>query len=287
MNRSVLKRLRELQRNSTVPASKFSVSVQRSLTPLFDAGVLSKEASRGGAIIRLKIPDAVEPFILNNFPSEGNSQLVAESNRARSILASRDSKKGDASQTPFVVMRGFGNCVLHHANSTYDAASLTDLAGVCAIKVDSNRFWSFEGSVALVENLEVFWNIERVIDVDLAIYLAGRISNKILDWFASNEMRKAKFIHLGDYDPVGLDEFLRMYGACGERVSLYIPDNIDYLFATFGNRDLIREKKKNQALLGKLRSTNNKDVLTILALIEKHGCGVEHEILLAYSNARM
>ncbi|MDQ6968063.1 MAG: hypothetical protein Q9M14_05200 [Mariprofundaceae bacterium] len=284
MNTSVLKRLRELQNNITVPASKFSTPILRSLAPLFDTGVLSKEAYRGGAIIRLNIPEVVEDFILNNFPSEGNSHLIAESNRAQSILVSRDSKKGDSSQTPFVVMRGFGNCMLHHANRTFDAAFLTDLSGVCAIKVDRDNFWSFEGSVALVENLEVFWDIEKIMDVDLAIYLAGRISNKIIDWFASNDMKKARLIHLGDYDPVGLDEFLRIYGACGERVELYIPENIEYLFSSFGNAPLIRDKRKNQELLSKLRLTNNKDVLSILRLIDKYGCIVEHEILLACSS---
>jgi len=45
--------------------------------------------------------------------------------------------------------------------------------------------------------------------------------------------------------------------------------------------DAGQEKKKNQMLLGKLRSTNHQDVITILPLIDKYGCVVEHEILLA------
>jgi len=118
-------------------------------------------------------------------------------------------------------------------------------------------------------------------DVDLAIYLAGRISNKIIAWFSSDAMQKAKFIHVGDYDPVGLDEFLRIYKTCGDSVKLYVPENIEFLLSTYGNIHLIRDKKKNQALLGKLRSTDNKDVLKILPLIEKYGCVLEHEILLA------
>ena len=282
MNPSVLNRLRELQEHMTVPASKFSASVRRSLAPLFETEVLTQEAYRGGKIIRLNNPDIVEDFIVNNFPCEGEIKLSAASNRAQSILASRDSKKGDSSQIAFVMMRGFDCCTLHHENRTFDAAALTELSGVCAIKVEENSYWSFEGNVALVENLEVFWNVEKIIDVDLAIYLAGRVSNKIRDWFASHEMEKAKFIHLGDYDPVGLDEFLRLYETCGDCIELYIPENIEYLFSTFGNASLIRHKLKNQALLGKLRSSSHKGVLSILSLIEKYGCVVEHEILLAH-----
>jgi len=285
MNPSVLNRLRELKVHTTAPASKFSASVRRSLAPLFETEVLTQEAYSGGQIIRLNNPDIVEDFIVNNFPSEGEVKLSATSNRAQSILVSRDSKKGDSSQTPFVIMRGFRNSSLHLAGKRFDAAALTKLSGVCAIKVDKNNFWSFEGSVALVENLEVFWNIEQIIDVDLAIYLAGRISNEIIDWFSSDAMKTAHFIHFGDYDPVGLDEFLRIHNVCGERVALHIPEDIEFLFLSYGNTHLIREKKRNQAILNKLRSSNNESVLSILSLIEKYGCIVEHEILLADSSA--
>jgi len=281
MNISVLQRLRELQEKTTIPGSKFSKSIQHSLAPLFETGVLSKEAYKGGYIIRLNAPEAIEKFILRNFPSEGSRHFSAETNRAQSILISRDSKKGNTPQTPFVVMRGFNNCTLRRKDSEFDAASLTLCYGVCAMKVDKDNLWSFEGSVALVENLEVFWNIEKIMDVDLAIYLAGRISNKIIAWFSSDAMQKAKLIHVGDYDPVGLDEFLRIYKTCGDRVKLYIPENIEYLFSTYGNIHLIRDMRKNQELLGKLRRSNNKEVLGILPLIEKYGCVVEQEILLA------
>jgi len=285
MNISILKLLRDLQENLTSPGSKFSASTLRALASLFDTGVLAWEPAKRGRVVRLIVPVAINEFIISNFPSEGQSGLLADSNRARSILQSKDSKKGNTSQIPFAVMRGFGNCILHQGNGLLDAAALTRLYGVCALKVDRDSLWSFEGSVALVENLEVFWDIEKILDVDLAIYLSGRISNQIIEWLASNQMAKAKLIHVGDYDPVGLDEFLRVHSACGDRVKLFIPENIKYLFSTFGNPSLIREKPSNQKVLSKLRSTNNRDVLTVLPLIEEYGCVVEQEILLAYRNA--
>jgi len=273
--------LRELQDKGVVPASRFSASTQRLLTPLFTTGVLSKEGSRGGYVIRLNTPDAVDAFISRYFPSEGEHPLCAKTNRAQSILKHRDSKKGNTSQTPFVVMRGFNECRLCQHDRTMNAAALTQRYGVCALKVDKEHLWSFDGTIALVENLEVFWHIEHVMDVDLAIYLAGRIANKIIAWFSSTAMRQAKFIHVGDYDPVGLAEFLRVYKACGDRVKLYVPKNIAYLFSMYGNQDLIRNKPKNQELLSQLKRSAHGDVLAILPLIERYGCVVEQEILLA------
>jgi len=281
MNKTVLNRLRELREKGVVPASRFSASTRHVLEPLFATGVLSKEASRGGYVIRLNANDAIDAFISRNFPSEGTHRLVAETNRAQSILVHRDSKKGNTSQTAFVVMRGFSECRLYQHDRTMNAASLTRRYGACALKVDKEHLWSFDGIIALVENLEVFWHIEHVMDVDLAIYLAGRISNKIITWFSSNAMQKAKLIHVGDYDPVGLAEFLRVYKACGDRVTLYAPENMAYLFSTYGNQSLLRDKPKNQELLRKLKHSGHKDVLAILPLIERYGCVVEQEILLA------
>ncbi len=279
MRKAVLYRLRELQENATVPSSRFSPPVLDDLAPLFETGVLSWEAAKKGRLVRLIVPEAVEEFINRNFPGETNT-FHATTNRAQSILETRDSKLGDTSQTQFVVMRGFGSSVLQQAGNTLNAAALTNSYGVCSLKIDRDSLWSFEGAVALIENLEVFWNIEKIMDIDLAIYLGGRTSKQIIEWLASKQMSKANLIHVGDYDPVGLDEFLRFYQVCGDRVQVFLPRDLENLFSKFGNASLIRDKASNQSLLNKLRSSDNKDVQMVIGLIEKYGCVLEHEILL-------
>jgi hypothetical protein len=60
-----------------------------------------------------------------------------------------------------VLLRGFGDCVLHADEEVLAVAHLTELAGVASLRLD-DREWSYAGTLAIVENLEVFWNFEKL-----------------------------------------------------------------------------------------------------------------------------
>jgi hypothetical protein len=86
---------------------------------------------------------------------------------------------------------------------------------------------TFEGRVALVENLECFLRMEAIIpDVPLVINSAGRISDRLIACLARSHFEAPPLLHLPDYDPVGLGDYLRLREALAGRVSLFVPSDI-------------------------------------------------------------
>ena len=85
-------------------------------------------------------------------------------------------------------------------------------------------------------------------------------------------------LHLPDYDPVGLNEFERLRGRLGERVSLHLPADLNQRFARHANRNLL-DKPNSRTILANLRRTSSTDILQVLALIHQHNAGLEQEAL--------
>jgi hypothetical protein len=129
-----------------------------------------------------------------------------------------------------------------------------------------------------VENLETFWHIERIAPfVDLAIYAEGRIGADVLNWLNSSGMTGTRVVHLPDYDPVGMDEYLRIKRACPERTELFRPPFLEELFARYGKAQLLHD---NSAVLARLRKSADSDVHYVVGVMDRFGVGLEQEALL-------
>jgi len=105
-----------------------------------------------------------------------------------------------------------------------------------------------------------------------------RSSGRILNWLSSSAMAQARIIHCGDYDPVGLDEYLRLKTACPERAGLYLPADLDDLFSRYGKGEILLGS--NGAILARLRKIEDQEVRRIVELMDRHGVGLEQEVLL-------
>src|ERR1035441_8809860 len=82
--------------------------------------------------------------------------------------------------------------------------------------------YTLQGACALIENLGVFHSFERLgLEPLLAIWTSDKSSNRFIDWLAANVKNGLRVLHLPDYDPVGLTEFLRHHERLGEAVTLY------------------------------------------------------------------
>ena len=158
------------------------------------------------------------------------------------------------------------------------AAELSAKYGVAAFLLREAPFWGCGGTVAIVENLEPFLCFEKMnVAADAAVHAGGKMSGRMLAWFASAEMSKCSFLHCGDYDPVGIDEYLRLKEACGARVKLHIPANIEDLFKKYGKRELLTD---SEAVLRRLRAAKDPDALRIIEQMNAFNTGLEQEILL-------
>jgi len=112
-----------------------------------------------------------------------------------------------------------------------DLFGLSQSAGVACLLLKEDDYWRIETDIAIVENLEVFLHFEKLHSRQVvALYAGGRLSSRALNWLASNVMSGALLLHCGDYDPVGLDEFLRLYNrvgrgtatACGHGIAQFV-----------------------------------------------------------------
>ncbi len=68
----------------------------------------------------------------------------------------------------------------------------------------------------------------------------------MVDWLSNLTEAGFSLVHLPPYDPVGSAEFERLHASLGNRVSLYLPSNLDVLFARYSNRDLLQKRRAVQ-----------------------------------------
>ncbi len=262
----------------SLAASRLTDRDRTRLQSLFETGVLVMERGGAGKKVVVKNREALDAFVLRNYPSGLQGSSATLSPRSRAVVERRDSKKARETGPLMVLLRGFDNCELRGGGEVLAVADWTELAGVAALCLNG-RQWEFAGVMAIVENLEVFWNFEKLkTGAQLAVYAQGRLSGRILNWLSSPAMAQARIIHCGDYDPVGLDEYLRLKNACPERVGLYLPANLEDLLFRYGKRELLLGS--NGAILARLRKTEDQEVRRIVELMDRHCGGLEQEVLL-------
>jgi hypothetical protein len=275
---ALAEKLRILLLQGALAASRLSRRDRIRLQALFDAEVLHEERAGAGLRIVVKKPTAFQAFAEKTYPAGlygGGEELPF---RARAVAELRDSKKAKGRCPATVLLRGFRGAVLSVDDNFLEVAAWTAQAGVAVVALDRLSHWNFSGVIAVVENLEVFWNIEKVEPkVELALFAEGRLDKRILAWLASTPMQGARIIHFGDYDPVGLDEYLRYKEASPGRIELYRPPNLEELFRKYGKPRLLTD---SAAIMPRLRQTSDPDACSIIQLMDRFGAGLEQEALL-------
>lgn len=269
--------LARLTEHGALPKSACSASLLKLVQPLLDAEVLVEERSGGGRRLAVRDASALRSFCQYKFP---NAPVTAGgSSRLAGVARFRDSKTFASNTPEIVVVRAWSENILLHNSQPAVAAALTGQHGIFSFLLGRGADYSLCGPCALVENPAVFTDFERLgLTVGLIIYGQGRVSNRLLDWLAGMTSPKFTLLHLPDYDPVGLNEFERLRGRLGERVSLHLPADLDQRFARHANRSLL-DKPNSRTILANLRRTSSADILQVLALIHQHNAGLEQEAL--------
>ncbi len=179
------------------------------------------------------------------------------------------------------MIRGFGNASLVSMDSPeeiLEIARFTRKAGLVSVLLTFQPRWSFRGRVSIVENMEFFFNCERVLGgVYMAVFGGDRMSGLVLDWISSSLLEGCSFVHLPDYDPVGLSEYLRFKNVLGDRVSLFVPPHFEKILSHYGKRALLTDQAR---LIPALRNCGVCEIVKIIRLCEEYGYGLEQEILL-------
>ena len=270
-------RLQQLLAEDQLISSALSRSMRARLEPLFFTEALTERKAGAGKHVVLRDREAVNRWIEATYPSGLTGTAEDLPPRAEGVANYRDSKAGRPLVVRPAFMRGFGNTSLSRAGGRLPLAELTRTHDLAGVLVDPADPWHLDGVLALVENLELFLHIEKVIEgIDAALWTAGRFDRRVLNWIAS--MPSVRVLHVGDYDPVGLDEFLRVRTALPDgRASLFVPRDFEERLVKYGKVDLLL---RSVAVLERARRDGPDEVQEVLAVMDRHGKALEQEALL-------
>ncbi len=273
--------LRRLMEEGQIPRSQCSPRTLKELRSLFDAGVLGQARSGGGLVVEARDPETLSAFYRKRYPSYG--ETITGPPRARAVRMLRNAKRVSRTNMEPVLVRAMDQLLCTRNGVQCDLRGATVQTGAVCLIVEPERFWSLAADVAVVENLECFLHFEKMrVPAAGVLYASGRLSELVLQWLGSPELSRCRFVHCGDYDPVGLDEFLRLKARVGDRARLHVPTNLRALVTTYGRPELLRD---SAAILNRLRDTSDPDVRAVVQVLNDTGCGLEQEVLLIGSEA--
>lgn len=281
----LIRTLKTLLGDGSIPLSALSRKQRKKLAPLFDANVIRRERSGAGERYVAHDLDVIEQFAQKHYPSGlGAAQRADAQAGANGTLTTaagvqnfRDAKRGGQT-SEILTFRGMPGATLQVNGTKVPVGDETEKRGVTSILLTPGAEINFTGTLAVVENLTAFLRYEEFYDLaDLALYGGGILSQRVIDWLAETAHDDARVILCPDYDFVGLHEFVRLERACGQRAQLLIPEQIDALFRRFSKTKLFRNGAAYQR---NLRESDNPAVRRILDLMHQHGAGLEQEVLL-------
>lgn len=275
----IRKLLLALQEQGFLPGSRFSQSFRECVQPLIDSEILVEERSGSGRRWVVRDTRALASFVTSLFP--GTPVADDASARVTSVAQFRRSKALANDLPEIVTLRGWdsgANLVIDGVPAS--TSECTRQHGVFSFVLSESTRYALRGPCALVENPAVFLQFERLaLPVGLAVYARGICSDRLLSWFADQTTDGFRLLHLPDYDPIGLSQYVRLKDRLGDRVELYRPQSLPELFARFSDRGLL-DNPVAIAALARLRVSPRPEVREIVALIDAHNAGLEQEALL-------
>lgn len=282
MTDGLVRTLDQLLKEGSVPWSSTSDRQRDRLRPLREAGVLAVERSGGGRRLVVQNREMVQRFADKEYPSGLDAALKAEEEdelpASEATLHFRDAKRGKA-ESEVVLFRGRPGAELTRNGRTLRVGELTQTAGVAGALLASDTTLEADFPLAVVENQEAFLRFgELGTAAEIACFAGGRLSNRMLEWLGSPGAGPDQIIHCPDYDPVGLSEFERLLGACGNAVQLLWPDRLENLIEKYGKAGLYRDSAE---LLDGLTDNPHPQIQKMLSLLHEHGQGLEQEVLLS------
>jgi len=284
----LLARLNQILEQGVLARSACSGQFLKQITPLLQSGVIGEERAGAGRRLVVRDSTALRLFVQKHFPDLPVDAAALA--RETAVARFRDTKalKGD---TPEIVsVRTWSETALRRVPAC-DSNDTDHCAGSGAFRAtrDYGAFsfllgrdcpLQLRGLWALVENPAVFVHFERLdLPIPAALYSRGRVSNRLLDWLASQASGDFGLIHFPDYDPAGLIDYQRLRIRLGERVSLHLPEDIGVRFEKLSNASLLR-KGLTRSMLAGLRSCGCAEILRVVELIDRYNAGLEQEALL-------
>lgn len=271
--------LQRLLTEGSLAESACSRALLRFVSSLISGSVLAWEKSGAGRRLAVRNASALANFLSQHFPNNEN-EVATMALRVQGAARFRDTKALRGTGEEIVCVRGCRDGSLFQQGQPVSVVEPTRNHGLLAFLLRTDSLYELHGRIATVENPTVFTSFDSLnTGLSFALYARGCFSRRVLSWLARQAATGLEIIHFGDYDPVGLKEYLKLRAACGERVSLYLPEDLPALFRKYSNPKLL-QRRKSQFLLQRLRKTEDRSVRKVIRLIEETNAGLEQEALL-------
>ena len=264
-----------------VPTSAIPAACTGIVAALETCGAVERRRAGRGEVVRVRSVEAFGLFVSDRFPLGLEEPIETAEDRVAGVRLFGDAKAAVRGRSEGVFLRSSKPGIVLESESGHavPVAEWTSIAGAAAITLEESRRWRFSGTIAIVENAEPFWQFEQELPhVDLAIYAAGRLSERVLDWLASEELAGCRLVHWGDYDPVACMEYVRLSNRCPERATMHVPDRVAELLPVYGKPSLLADQIDTLTSLRHIAAPP--EVVQLLALFDRHRRGLEQEALL-------
>lgn len=278
------KKLLHLSEGKTVPRSQLQGDL---VEHLLEDGVLNRRSNGSRQLFYCPNKDYLQHFLSNHLGINDLATFVVaasqpELKRSEAAQISSDSKlKNIRTFKGFLV-----NCTQPIA-ATLDAAPflISPTPGAFTYIYDFERFIpELDCTIVGVENGENF----RYLEQQQGLFPSGNLlfvsrypqSGDLIQWLQSIPNR---YLHFGDFDFAGINIYLHEFKKhLGSRAQFFVPDNIESLFASYGNRSLYDRQLSRQPAWDDLPEAALKNLLNLICRQRK---GLEQEVLIALQDA--
>ena len=259
--------LNKLIENGSLPESSIPKSAITGVNNLIDLEYIQKMPVKNGIKFVLIDEDSLVNWMARIIKNIDSNQTH---NRAYAASKFRTAKKSTKTY-PKVEIRFLKN----NTNIPSDFKEIQNRIGSVNYYLTKEESW-LTGKLVLVENIESFLNCDDYFpNCDIAVYYSGNISDSLINCLNDS---KCTIVFFPDYDPVGMNNYCKIKDRLGDRVELFVPQNISELFESSSYR--IIDKNKNREILASLNRRSLPDeVIPIIQLIQKHHGGAEQELV--------
>ena len=259
--------LNKLIENGSLPESSIPKSAITGVNNLIDLEYIQKMPVKNGIKFVLIDEDSLVNWMARIIKNIDSNQTH---DRAYAASKFRTAKKSTKNY-PKVEIRFLKN----NTNVPSQFKELQDRIGSVNYYLTKEESW-LTGKIVLIENIESFLNSDDYFpNCDIAVYYSGNISDSLINCLNDSE---CTIVFFPDYDPVGMNNYCKIKDRLGDRVELFVPQNISELFESSSYR--IIDKNKNREILASLNRRSLPDeVIPIIQLIQKHHGGAEQELV--------
>lgn len=275
---SIAQKLILLQNGEKIPLSKMK---HAAINTMLDNGILKKQIlGRSKMLLYLDNRNSLKAYLQNHFGIEDLETYIAfakkeDISRAEAIEISSNSKLKQVRTFKGFLINSYEaiDCLLNNERIT-----IKPTEGSFTFIYDYENFIpSADITIVGIENPENFRHIQKqqkLFEKIRPMFVSRYPQNKdLIRWLVSIPNH---YLHFGDFDFAGLNIYWNEYKKyLHERSSFFIPTNIEDLLLRNGNRD----NYNNQILQINTKTIDEKNVITLIALIEKYKKGLEQEVL--------